>query len=69
VFEQVNRAKRRRECRSDIIDLGMGNPDFRRRPRHRKLKETLASRGPIVLGARGITGLRNPGCLYARRFG
>jgi len=32
VFEQVNRAKAAaRNAGADIIDLGMGNPDLRRR--------------------------------------
>jgi alanine-synthesizing transaminase len=73
VFEQVNRAKAAaRNCGSDIIDLGMGNPDLPA-PAHvvEKLKETIGkSRTDRYSASKGIPGLRRAqAAYYARRFG
>jgi alanine-synthesizing transaminase len=73
VFEQVNRAKAAaRNGGSDIIDLGMGNPDLPA-PAHvvEKLKETVGkSRTDRYSASKGIPGLRRAqAAYYARRFG
>src|SRR6186997_2546281 len=73
VFEQVNRAKAlARNAGSDIIDLGMGNPDLPT-PQHvvDKLKETVGKpRTDRYSASRGIPGLRRAqAAYYARRFG
>ena len=73
VFEQVNRAKAvARNGGSDIIDLGMGNPDLPT-PAHvvEKLKETVGKpRTDRYSASKGIAGLRRAqAAYYARRFG
>ena len=73
VFEQVNRAKAvARNGGSDIIDLGMGNPDLPT-PAHvvEKLKETVGKpRTDRYSASKGIPGLRRAqAAYYARRFG
>src|SRR6202142_725530 len=73
VFEQVNRAKAvARNGRSDIIDLGMGNPDLPT-PAHvvEKLKDTVGRpRTDRYSSSRGIPGLRRAqAAYYERRFG
>jgi alanine-synthesizing transaminase len=73
VFEQVNKAKATaRNAGSDIIDLGMGNPDLPT-PAHviEKLKETLGKpRTDRYSASRGISGLRKAqAAYYDRRFG
>jgi alanine-synthesizing transaminase len=73
VFEQVNRAKATaRHGGTDIIDLGMGNPDLPA-PAHvvDKLKEVIGkSRTDRYSASRGIPGLRRAqAAYYARRFG
>jgi alanine-synthesizing transaminase len=73
VFEQVNRAKAAaRNAGSDIIDLGMGNPDLPT-PEHvvEKLKETIGKpRTDRYSSSRGIPGLRRAqAAYYERRFG
>ena len=73
VFEQVNRLKATaRAAGSDIIDLGMGNPDLET-PKHilDKLIETVAKpRTNRYSASRGIPGLRRAQAgYYARRFG
>src|SRR5438046_3644575 len=73
VFEQVNRAKATaRNSGSDIIDLGMGNPDLPA-PLHvvEKLKETVGKpRTDRYSASRGIPGLRRAqAAYYRRRFG
>jgi alanine-synthesizing transaminase len=73
VFEQVNRAKAlARNAGSDIIDLGMGNPDLPT-PQHvvDKLWETVVKpRTDRYSASRGIPGLRRAqAAYYARRFG
>src|SRR5215467_11462382 len=73
VFEEVNKAKARaRNAGSDIIDLGMGNPDLPA-PAHviEKLKDTLGKpRTDRYSASRGIPGLRKAqAAYYDRRFG
>jgi alanine-synthesizing transaminase len=73
VFEQVNRAKAvARNGGSDIIDLGMGNPDLPT-PAHvvEKLKDTVGKpRTDRYSASKGIPGLRRAqAAYYARRFG
>jgi alanine-synthesizing transaminase len=73
VFETVNRAKAvARNGGSDIIDLGMGNPDLPT-PAHviEKLKETIGKpRTDRYSASKGIPGLRRAqAAYYARRFG
>ena len=73
VFETVNRAKAvARNGGSDIIDLGMGNPDLPT-PAHvvEKLKETVGRpRTDRYSASKGIPGLRRAqAAYYARRFG
>jgi alanine-synthesizing transaminase len=73
VFEQVNRAKAvARNGGSDIIDLGMGNPDLPT-PAHvvEKLKDTVGkARTDRYSASKGIPGLRRAqAAYYARRFG
>ena len=72
VFEQVNRAKAvARNGGSDIIDLGMGNPDLPT-PAHvvEKLKDTVGKpRTDRYSASKGIPGLRRAqAAYYARRF-
>jgi alanine-synthesizing transaminase len=73
VFEQVNRAKAAaRNAGSDIIDLGMGNPDLPTPPHViEKLKETLGKpRTDRYSASKGIVGLRRAqAAYYERRFG
>jgi alanine-synthesizing transaminase len=73
VFEEVNRIKAAARARgSDIIDLGMGNPDLDA-PRHviEKLVETAGKpRTDRYSASKGIQGLRRAQAgYYARRFG
>ncbi len=73
VFESVNRAKAvARNGGSDIIDLGMGNPDLPT-PAHvvEKLKETVGKpRTDRYSASKGIPGLRRAqAAYYGRRFG
>jgi alanine-synthesizing transaminase len=73
VFEQVNKVKATaRNAGSDIIDLGMGNPDLPA-PAHviEKLKETIGRpRTDRYSASKGITGLRRAqAAYYERRFG
>ncbi len=73
VFEEVNRIKAAARARgSDIIDLGMGNPDLDA-PRHviEKLVETAGKpRTDRYSASKGIQGLRKAQAgYYARRFG
>src|ERR1700757_4295611 len=73
VFETVNRAKAAaRNGGSDIIDLGMGNPDLPT-PAHviEKLKENIGKpRTDRYSSPKGIPGLRRAqAAYYARRFG
>ena len=73
VFEQVNRLKAAaRATGSDIIDLGMGNPDLETPPHIlEKLVETVTKpRTNRYSASRGIAGLRRAQAgYYARRFG
>src|ERR1700690_2076479 len=73
VFEQVNRAKAvARNGGSDIIDLGMGNPDLPTpAPVVEKLKGTVGKpRTDRYSASKGIPGLRRAqAAYYARRFG
>ncbi|MCB1477466.1 MAG: LL-diaminopimelate aminotransferase [Tepidamorphaceae bacterium] len=73
VFEEVNRLKAGARARgSDIIDLGMGNPDLPT-PRHieEKMIETIGKpRTNRYSASRGIPGLRRAqAAYYGRRFG
>ena len=73
VFEEVNRLKAGARARgSDIIDLGMGNPDLPT-PRHieEKLIETIGKpRTNRYSASRGIPGQRRAqAAYYGRRFG
>src|ERR687897_1735409 len=73
VFEQVNRVRMAaRNAGTDIIDLGMGNPDLPA-PQHviDKMKETLGKpRTDRYSASKGIPGLRRAQAgYYARRFG
>jgi alanine-synthesizing transaminase len=73
VFEQVNRVRMAaRNAGTDIIDLGMGNPDLPA-PQHvvEKLKETLGKpRTDRYSASKGIPGLRRAqAAYYERRFG
>ncbi|MDQ0513022.1 LL-diaminopimelate aminotransferase [Ancylobacter amanitiformis] len=73
VFEQVNRVKAAaRNAGSDIVDLGMGNPDLDA-PAHvvEKLKDTIGKPHTDRYSAsKGIPGLRRAqAAYYARRFG
>ncbi|MBB3771226.1 alanine-synthesizing transaminase [Angulomicrobium tetraedrale] len=73
VFEQVNRVKAAaRNGGSDIVDLGMGNPDLDA-PAHvvEKLKDTIGKPHTDRYSAsKGIPGLRRAqAAYYARRFG
>jgi alanine-synthesizing transaminase len=73
VFEQVNRVRMAaRNAGTDIIDLGMGNPD-QQAPQHviDKLKETLGKpRTDRYSASKGIPGLRRAqAAYYERRFG
>src|SRR6202046_4335230 len=73
VSDQLNRAKAHaRNAGTDIIDLGMGNPDLST-PAHvlEKLKETLGKpRTDRYSASRGIAGLRRAqAAYYERRFG
>src|SRR6204780_620524 len=73
VFEQVNLSKAvARNGGSDIIDLGMGNPDLPT-PAHvvEKLKDTVGKpRTDRYSASKGIPGLRRAqAAYYARRFG
>jgi alanine-synthesizing transaminase len=73
VFEQVNKVKATaRNAGSDIIDLGMGNPDLPA-PAHviEKLKETIGRpRTDRYSASKGIGGLRRAqAAYYERRFG
>jgi alanine-synthesizing transaminase len=73
VFEGVNKVKAvARNAGSDIIDLGMGNPDLPA-PAHviEKLKETIGRpRTDRYSASKGIAGLRRAqAAYYDRRFG
>lgn len=73
VFEGVNRVKAiARNAGSDIIDLGMGNPDLPA-PAHviEKLRETIGKpRTDRYSASKGIPGLRRAqAAYYDRRFG
>jgi alanine-synthesizing transaminase len=73
VFEEVNRVKAiARNGGTDIIDLGMGNPDLPA-PSHviEKLKDTLGKpRTDRYSASKGIAGLRRAqAAYYERRFG
>jgi alanine-synthesizing transaminase len=73
VFEQVNRVRMAaRNAGTDIIDLGMGNPDLPA-PQHviEKMKETLGKpRTDRYSASKGIAGLRRAqAAYYERRFG
>src|SRR5664279_571902 len=73
VFEQVNKLKAKaRAGGADIIDLGMGNPDWPT-PRHvvDKLVETAGKpRTDRYSASKGIAGLRRAqAAYYGRRFG
>jgi alanine-synthesizing transaminase len=73
VFEQVNRVRMAaRNAGTDIIDLGMGNPDLPA-PQHviDKMKETLGKpRTDRYSASKGIPGLRRAqAAYYERRFG
>jgi alanine-synthesizing transaminase len=73
VFEQVNRVRMAaRNAGTDIIDLGMGNPDLPA-PQHviDKMKETLGKpRTDRYSASKGIAGLRRAqAAYYERRFG
>ena len=73
VFEQVNRLKAAaRNQGSDIVDLGMGNPDLEA-PEHVKAKlvETVSKpRVDRYSASKGIVGLRRAQAnYYGRRFG
>jgi alanine-synthesizing transaminase len=73
VFEAVNKAKERaRKAGSDIIDLGMGNPDLPAPPHVvEKLKQTLGKPHTDRYSAsKGIAALRRAqAAYYGRRFG
>ena len=73
VFAEVNALKAKaRSLGSDVIDLGMGNPDLPT-PAHvvEKLKETVGKpRTDRYSASRGIAGLRRAqAAYYGRRFG
>jgi alanine-synthesizing transaminase len=73
VFEQVNRVRMAaRNAGTDIIDLGMGNPDLPAPPHViDKMKETLGKpRTDRYSASKGIAGLRRAqAAYYERRFG
>jgi Aspartate/tyrosine/aromatic aminotransferase len=73
VFAEVNAMKARaRACAEDIIDFGMGNPDFPTPPHIvAKLTETVQDpRTHRYSESRGIKGLRRAlSAYYERRFG
>jgi alanine-synthesizing transaminase len=73
VFEQVNRVRMAaRNAGTDIIDLGMGNPDLPAPPHViDKMKETLGKpRTDRYSASKGIPGLRRAqAAYYERRFG
>ncbi|MGZ9083096.1 MAG: aminotransferase class I/II-fold pyridoxal phosphate-dependent enzyme, partial [Rhodoplanes sp.] len=73
VFAEVNAMKARaRSAGEDIIDFGMGNPDFPT-PKHIVDKLTEAAQDPRThrySESRGIKGLRRAlAAYYGRRFG
>ena len=72
VFEQVNRAKAAaRNAGADIIDLGMGNPDCRRRRTwSTSCEDARQAADRPLFGLEGHPGLRRAqAAYYARRFG